>query len=156
MRFSQQFIDEIKDRNPIEEVVSRYVPLKRAGSNLVGICPFHNEKSPSFTVFPATKSYYCFGCGAGGDIFGFVMQTEGLDYPSAVETLAELGLEPGRDVALASHCNFPMTGTQYPNADYFAYSARDVLETAFNLLKHAENGTVALIRPKSLAELQNQ
>mgnify|MGYP001161799761 FL=1 len=89
MRFSQQFIDEIKDRNPIEEVVSRYVPLKRAGSNLVGICPFHNEKSPSFTVFPATKSYYCFGCGAGGDIFGFVMQTEGLDYPSAVETLAE-------------------------------------------------------------------
>ncbi len=76
--------------------------------------------------------------------------------PLAVETLAELGLEPGRDVALASHCNFPMTGTQYPNADYFAYSARDVLETAFNLLKHAENGTVALIRPKSLAELQNQ
>ena len=84
MRFSQQFIDEIKDRNPIEEVVSRYVPLKRAGSNLVGICPFHNEKSPSFTVFPATKSYYCFGCGAGGDIFGFAMQTEGPDYPSAV------------------------------------------------------------------------
>lgn len=88
MSFSQQFIDEIKDRNPIEEVVSRFVPLKRAGSNLVGICPFHNEKSPSFTVFPATRSYYCFGCGAGGDIFGFVMQTEGLDYRSAVEVLA--------------------------------------------------------------------
>lgn len=88
MSFSQQFIDEIKDRNPIEEVISRYLPLKRAGSNLVGICPFHNEKTPSFTVFPATKSYYCFGCGAGGDIFSFIMQTEGLDYRSAVEALA--------------------------------------------------------------------
>jgi len=88
MSFSEQFIDEIKERNPIEEVVSRVVPLKRAGSNLVGICPFHNEKTPSFTVFPATKSFYCFGCGAGGDIFGFVMQSEGLDYRSAVESLA--------------------------------------------------------------------
>ncbi len=88
MSFSEQFIDEIKSRNSIEETVSRYIQLKRAGSNLVGLCPFHNEKSPSFTVFPATKSYYCFGCGAGGDVFSFVMQTEGLDYPSAVESLA--------------------------------------------------------------------
>lgn len=76
--------------------------------------------------------------------------------PLVVETLLELGLEPGRDVALAAHCNFPVTSPQYPDTDYFAYSARDVLNTAFDLLKHAESGTVALIRPKSLAELQNQ
>ena len=89
MRFSQQFIDEIKDRNPIEEVVSRYVPLKRAGSNLVGICPFHNEKTPSFTVYPENGSFYCFGCGVGGDVITFVRRMENLDYMEAVKQLAD-------------------------------------------------------------------
>ncbi len=88
MAFSKTFLDEIKERNDIEEVVNRYVPLKRAGSNLNGLCPFHSEKTPSFTVFPATQSFYCFGCGTGGDAVSFVMRIEGLDYPAAVEFLA--------------------------------------------------------------------
>lgn len=88
MTFSKAFLDEVKDRNDIEEVINRYVPLKRAGSNLAGLCPFHSEKTPSFTVFPASQSFYCFGCQTGGDVVSFVMRLEGLDYPEAVEFLA--------------------------------------------------------------------
>jgi DNA primase len=89
MSFSKAFLDEVKERNDIEEVVNRYVPLKRAGSNLNGLCPFHSEKTASFTVFPSTQNYYCFGCGAGGDVVTFIMQIEGFDYPSAIEFLAK-------------------------------------------------------------------
>ena len=82
------FIEELKNRNPIEDVISSYVTLRHAGSNSVGLCPFHSEKTPSFTVFSGTSSFYCFGCGAGGDVISFVMRMENLDYISAVETLA--------------------------------------------------------------------
>ena len=85
---SRQIIDEIVFRNDIEQVIGSYVTLKRAGSNLNGLCPFHNEKTPSFTVFPATKSFYCFGCGAGGDVISFIMREENLDYVGALEYLA--------------------------------------------------------------------
>ena len=85
---SRAIIDEIIFRNDIEQVIGSYVTLKRAGSNLNGLCPFHNEKTPSFTVFPATKSFYCFGCGAGGDVITFIMKTENLDYREALELLA--------------------------------------------------------------------
>ncbi len=85
----REIIDEIIQRSDIEQVIGSYVTLKRAGSNLNGLCPFHNEKTPSFTVFPATKSFYCFGCGAGGDVITFVMRTENLDYRGAVEVLAQ-------------------------------------------------------------------
>ncbi len=88
MAFSKAFLEEVKQRNPLTDLISRVVPLKRAGSNMVGCCPFHSEKTPSFTVFPATSSYYCFGCGAGGDAISFVMQSEGLEYREAVEQLA--------------------------------------------------------------------
>jgi len=87
--FSQRFLEEIRERNDIEEVIGQYVPLKRAGSNLVGLCPFHNERTPSFTVFPGTRSFYCFGCCTGGDVFTFVMRSQNLDYPEAVEFLAK-------------------------------------------------------------------
>ena len=82
-------IDDIKFRNEIEHVISQYVNLKRAGSNYSGLCPFHSEKTPSFVVFPATQSFYCFGCGAGGDVISFTMRTENLDYMSAVRVLAQ-------------------------------------------------------------------
>ena len=85
---SKEIIDEIVFRNDIEQVIGSYVTLKRAGSNLNGLCPFHNEKTPSFTVFPGTKSFYCFGCGAGGDVITFIMRTENLDYKEALEFLA--------------------------------------------------------------------
>ena len=82
-------IDDIKARSDIETVVSSVVTLKRTGLNLKGLCPFHSEKTPSFTVYPGTQSFYCFGCGAAGDVISFVMRAENLDYVSAVETLAK-------------------------------------------------------------------
>lgn len=82
-------IEDIRYRNDIESVISSYVSLKRAGSNLKGLCPFHSERTPSFTVYPGTQSYYCFGCGAGGDVVNFIMRMENLDYVSAVESLAK-------------------------------------------------------------------
>lgn len=89
MIISPEIIDDIKFRNPIEDVISSYVVLKRAGSNLNGLCPFHSEKTPSFTVFPSTQSFYCFGCGAGGDAISFVMRSENIDYISAIRLLAQ-------------------------------------------------------------------
>ena len=82
---SEQFIGELKERNDIEEVVSSYVNVKRRGRNLVGLCPFHSEKTPSFTVYPDSQSFYCFGCGAGGDVVTFVRRMENLDYIEAVK-----------------------------------------------------------------------
>ncbi len=89
MKFTPGFIEEVKYRNPIESVVSSYVNLKRSGSNMTGLCPFHNEKTPSFFVFNNTETYHCFGCGAGGDVITFIMNAENLDYPSAVEFLCK-------------------------------------------------------------------
>ena len=89
MRFSKDLIEDIRSRNDIVDLIGMYVNLKRAGSNFSGLCPYHSEKSPSFTVFPATQSFYCFGCGAGGDAITFVMRSENLDYPAAVEFLAK-------------------------------------------------------------------
>ncbi len=88
-RIPQNIIEDIKYRNPIEDVVTQYVTLSKAGSNLKGLCPFHSEKTPSFTVYPASSSFYCYGCGAGGDTVSFIMKAENLDYPSAVEFLAK-------------------------------------------------------------------
>ena len=85
----REIIDEIVYRNNIEDVISSYVTLKRAGSNFKGNCPFHSERTPSFTVFPATKSFYCFGCGAGGDVISFTMRAENLEYVDALELLAQ-------------------------------------------------------------------
>lgn len=76
-------------KTDIEDVISTYVTLKRRGATLVGLCPFHNEKTPSFTVYPATQSFYCFGCGAGGDAITFLKKIENLDYLDAVKTLAQ-------------------------------------------------------------------
>ena len=69
---SKETIEQVLMRNDIETLIGSYIPLKRAGSNFNGSCPFHSEKTPSFTVFPATQSFYCFGCGKGGDVFTFV------------------------------------------------------------------------------------
>lgn len=89
MRISSDFINELKMRNEIESVISPYVALKKKGNNLVGLCPFHNEKTGSFTVWPENGSYYCFGCGAGGDAITFLMQIEHYDYVEAVKVLAD-------------------------------------------------------------------
>lgn len=88
VKFTSDFIRELKDRCRIEDVVGKKLSLKRAGSNYVACCPFHSEKTPSFTVFPASGSYYCFGCSEGGDIITFVMKTENIEYAEAVKKLA--------------------------------------------------------------------
>lgn len=88
MALSDSFLQELKMKTDIEDVISTYVTLKRRGATLVGLCPFHNEKTPSLTVYPATQSFYCFGCGAGGDAITFVKKIENLDYLDAVKTLA--------------------------------------------------------------------
>lgn len=89
MRLSDNFLLELKSRNDIESVVSSYVTLKRSGRTLKGLCPFHGEKTPSFTVYPDSSSFYCFGCGAAGDVIGFTRLIENLDYMDAVKFLAE-------------------------------------------------------------------
>ncbi|MGM9642035.1 MAG: DNA primase [Eubacteriales bacterium] len=89
MKIPRDVVEEIIRRNDIEQVIGSYVTLKNAGSNLVGLCPFHSEKSPSFTVFSATDSFYCFGCGTGGDVVTFIMKMENVDYPTALELLAK-------------------------------------------------------------------
>ncbi len=85
---SKETIEQVLMRNDIETLIGGYVSLKRAGSNLKGLCPFHSEKTPSFCVYPADNSFYCFGCGAGGDAITFIRKRENLDYPDAVEFLA--------------------------------------------------------------------
>lgn len=88
-RFSEEFLTELRMRCDIEQTISMYVPLKRRGKNLVGLCPFHNEKTPSFTVYPDSQSFYCFGCGAGGEVISFIRRAENLDYYEAVKFLAD-------------------------------------------------------------------
>ena len=86
---SRETIEEILLRTDIQTLIGGYVSLKRASANLKGLCPFHSEKTPSFTVYPANNSFYCFGCGAGGDQISFIMRMEHLDYPDALEFLAK-------------------------------------------------------------------
>ena len=88
MILPHEIIEEIKYRNDIETVIGSFVNLKRAGSNSKGLCPFHSEKTPSFHVYLANQSFYCFGCGASGDVITFTMKMENLDYMSAVRLLA--------------------------------------------------------------------
>ncbi len=89
MPFSADFLQEVSERNPIEEVVGEYVALtKRSGQNLFGLCPFHSEKTPSFSVSPSKQIYHCFGCGKGGSVINFIMEIERLSFPEAVEFLA--------------------------------------------------------------------
>lgn len=98
MPFPPAFLDELNNRNPIEDVVGQYVTLTRKGSNLFGLCPFHSEKTPSFSVAPDKGIYYCFGCHKGGGAVNFIMEIESLSYPDAVRFLAKrAGLEVPED-----------------------------------------------------------
>lgn len=96
-RFSPAFIDEVVSRSDLVEVIGRHVDLKKSGSNLMGLCPFHHEKSPSFSVSPDKQLYYCFGCGKGGGVIQFLTEHDGYSFPEAIEYLAEkAGMElPG-------------------------------------------------------------
>lgn len=110
----EEKVREVAERISIVEVVSDYVPLRRAGGNFLGLCPFHAEKTPSFNVNPAREIYHCFGCGAGGNVFSFVMKIEGVSFPEAVKLLArkagieieERQLSPSEKKAQDEHFQF--------------------------------------------------
>lgn len=89
MALNDAFLEQLRERNEISEVIGAYVNLKRAGRLYKGLCPFHGEKTPSFTVYPDTQSFYCFGCGVGGDVVSFIRKAENLDYVEAVKLLAD-------------------------------------------------------------------
>ena len=89
MRYSDDIIEEVRTRNDIVDVISGYVKLQRRGSSYFGLCPFHNEKSPSFSVSPGKQMYYCFGCGAGGNVYTFLMEYENYSFQEAVKALAD-------------------------------------------------------------------
>ena len=127
-RLSQAFLDDLLDRLDIVEVIDRRVKLKKAGKNYSACCPFHDEKTPSFSVNPERQFYYCFGCGAGGNALGFVMEYERLDFREAVEGLAQtVGLEIPKD---------DPRGGQEPPKDQNK-SLYEALERASKFYEHA-------------------
>ena len=88
MYFSEELIEEIRQRNDIVDVISGYVKLQKKGSSYFGLCPFHNEKSPSFSVSPSKQMYFCFGCGVGGNVFTFIMEYENYSFMEALKLAA--------------------------------------------------------------------
>ena len=88
-RISEETVREIRERSDIVEVISGYLQLRRSGTNYLGLCPFHQEKTPSFNVNAPRQIFHCFGCGVGGNVFTFVMRMEGLTFPEAVKRLGE-------------------------------------------------------------------
>ena len=130
-------IDEIKDRLDIIDVVSTYVQLKKAGRTYKGLCPFHNEKTPSFVVFPDSQNWHCFGaCATGGDIFSFVMKRENVDFSDALAILAAragVELKPQSDQASGEDSRLErLRAIQTDAAIYFHH-----------LLNKSEEGTIA-------------
>ena len=118
MAFPQRFLDELIDRSDIVDVVSSYVALTRKGSNYFGLCPFHNEKTGSFSVAPDKQMYYCFGCHKGGGAINFIMEIENLAYPDAIRFLAKRAnmrsrrtTRTARNPAAGSGC-WPLTRTR--------------------------------------------
>ena len=127
MAFPAAFIDELVARNPIDEVVGQYVQLKRSGTNYFGLCPFHGEKTASFSVAPNKQMYYCFGCHKGGGVINFIMDIESLSYPDAVRFLAKrANLEVPEDEQYKS---------QYKEQERLWHLCRDAARYYHNLLK---------------------
>ena len=89
MSIPQSFIQELLNRADVVDIVGRYVQLKKAGANFSGLCPFHSEKSPSFTVSPTKQFFHCFGCGKNGNAIGFLMEHAGMNFVEAVKDLAQ-------------------------------------------------------------------
>ena len=88
--FGDEFLSDLRSRCDIESIVSKYVELRRSGSDFVALCPFHSERTPSFHVSTQKQMFYCFGCGTGGDVITFIMKIENLSFPEAVQHLADI------------------------------------------------------------------
>ena len=140
MAFPPAFLDELTARNPIEDVVGQYVSLKRSGSNLFGLCPFHGEKTASFSVAPDKGIYYCFGCHKGGSVINFQMEIEGLSYPDAVRALAKrVGMEVPEDEQYQSRYRqqerlwaLHKEAARFFHSQLYAPAGAEALQYAFN------------------------
>ncbi len=126
----QSFIDDLLNRTDIVDVVGSRITLKKAGKNYSARCPFHNEKTPSFSVSPDKQFYYCFGCGAGGNALGFIMDHDHLDFPQAVEELAKrVGLDVPREESRGGKPRQPVDSPLYPllaaAADYYRQALKE-------------------------------
>ncbi len=144
MAFSPAFLEELNNRNPIEDVVGQYVSLTRRGSNLFGLCPFHGEKTASFSVAPDKGICYCFGCHKGGDVITFIMEIESLSYPDAVRFLAKrAGLEVPED---------PRENSQYKKKERLWALCKEAARFFHGQLKTPAAGEVwAYIRKRGLS-----
>ena len=130
MRYSDDIIEEVRQKNDIVDVVSQYVKLTRKGSSYFGLCPFHNEKTPSFSVTPGKQMYYCFGCGAGGNVFNFIMEYEDYTFGEALKHLAERAgvelpqIEYSREVQEKARQKAELLEINKQAAQYFYYQLR--------------------------------
>jgi DNA primase len=107
-RIPEDLIEKIRSANDIVDVISDYVPLKKQGRNYFGLCPFHGEKSPSFSVAPDKQIYHCFGCGAGGNVYSFLMNIEGYSF---IEAVAQLGKKSAIELPQINQQNYSVNGT---------------------------------------------
>ena len=133
-RISQETIDRIRNSADIVDVVSQYVNLKKRGRNFFGLCPFHDERTPSFSVAPEKEIYHCFGCGAGGSVFNFIMEHENLSF---VEAVQQLGLRYGIEVALSGESGSKQFFTQL-------YELHEIAATAYTKNLFSDSGKAAL------------
>ena len=127
MYYPEELIEEVRTRNDIVEVISGYVRLQKKGSNYFGLCPFHNEKSPSFSVSPGKQMYYCFGCGAGGNVITFLMEYENQTFPEAVRTRAGIALpeaDDSKEARQADSRRAKLLEINKEAAKYFYYQLR--------------------------------
>lgn len=143
MRYSDDMIEEVRVKNDIVDVISQYVKLQRKGSSYFGLCPFHNEKTPSFSVSPAKQMYYCFGCGAGGNVFTFIMEYENFSFGEALKFLADrVGvelpqIEYSKEAQAQANLRSSLLEIQKAAASYFYYNLRrENGKTAYHYLKN--------------------
>ena len=130
MYYPDDVIEEVRTRNDIVDIIGQYVNLKKKGANYFGLCPFHNEKSPSFSVSPGKQMYYCFGCGAGGNVITFVMEYENYSFVEAVKMLADRAgitlpeVEYSKEAKAAADLKNTLLEINRLAANYFYYSLK--------------------------------
>ena len=143
MRYSDDIIEEVRSKNDIVDVVSQYVRLTKKGNSYFGLCPFHNEKTPSFSVTPGKQMYYCFGCGAGGNVFNFIMEYENYTFGEALKYLADRAgvelpkIEYSREVRQKAQEKAELLEINKQAAQYFYYQLRtEKGQTGLDYLKN--------------------
>ena len=139
MRYSDDIIEEVRQKNDIVDVVSQYVRLTRRGSTYFGLCPFHNEKTPSFSVTPGKQMYYCFGCGAGGNVYNFIMEYENYTFGEALKHLADRAgvelpkIEYSREVREKAEQRAELLEINKQAAQYYYYQLRTEKRRAWDI-----------------------